>query len=297
VRDRIISGCQPQERVPIDDRLAVIGILDGLCNLSDIRLEALMCHIQEVGGQRMGYRFKMVPGARIRCEGVHRDINVAECRRHAFRAKPGNRDDDDDVRFWRHCVDTADIPKELELAARQAHEALDGVPLCDASKLITKARATSAEQPPAINSAPEAAPDPRKIIEFLELEARRVLPPTTSPLSVPVPQLAREHAREHKYDTTAILEGLEERDAVGRAKYGQSLHTHDGRDSGRDAWEEVLDLVQYLVKWKHEVGASLGYCRDNTIAYAVGEALALADRIAWLREVEKSNAKKAEGSQ
>ena len=45
-----------------------------------------------------------------------------------------------------------------------------------------------------------------------------------------------------------VLEDIAERDRMGRAKYGQPLSTHDGRDSLVDAYQEALDLVVYLRK-------------------------------------------------
>ena len=43
-----------------------------------------------------------------------------------------------------------------------------------------------------------------------------------------------------------IAQRLRDRDAVGRARYGTSLMTHNGRNAAIDAEEELLDLVQYL---------------------------------------------------
>lgn len=45
-----------------------------------------------------------------------------------------------------------------------------------------------------------------------------------------------------------FLRDLIARDAAGFKKYGQNLETHDGRDSLLDAYQEALDLVQYLRK-------------------------------------------------
>ena len=39
---------------------------------------------------------------------------------------------------------------------------------------------------------------------------------------------------------------IEERDAMGRAKYGVPLRVWDGRDAVADAMQEALDLVVYL---------------------------------------------------
>lgn len=43
---------------------------------------------------------------------------------------------------------------------------------------------------------------------------------------------------------------VETRTAFGMKKYGQMLMTEDGRDTGRDAVEEMGDLLQYAYKAK-----------------------------------------------
>ncbi len=46
----------------------------------------------------------------------------------------------------------------------------------------------------------------------------------------------------------SLADDVAERDRVGRERYGQPLHTHDGRDAARDCYEELLDAVQYAVR-------------------------------------------------
>jgi hypothetical protein len=48
---------------------------------------------------------------------------------------------------------------------------------------------------------------------------------------------------------------VEERDAFGRRKYGQSLHTFDERSPHLDALQELVDLMQYLHKAEMEHAA------------------------------------------
>jgi hypothetical protein len=43
-----------------------------------------------------------------------------------------------------------------------------------------------------------------------------------------------------------------ERDMVGLERYGTALRTHNGRDAGRDAWEEWYDLGKYLEQLRIE---------------------------------------------
>lgn len=43
-----------------------------------------------------------------------------------------------------------------------------------------------------------------------------------------------------------VIEDMEERDRVGRQKYGTPLQAFNGRDPLVDAYQEVLDLAVYL---------------------------------------------------
>ncbi len=43
-----------------------------------------------------------------------------------------------------------------------------------------------------------------------------------------------------------IIADLEERQEMGRDKYGTVLRTHNGRDALTDAYQEVLDLACYF---------------------------------------------------
>ncbi len=42
------------------------------------------------------------------------------------------------------------------------------------------------------------------------------------------------------------------RDRQGRITYGRGLQTWNGRDAGQDAWEELLDALQYLCQLQLE---------------------------------------------
>lgn len=46
--------------------------------------------------------------------------------------------------------------------------------------------------------------------------------------------------------TPYVIADLQERTRRGIRKYGRPLQTHNGRDALWDAYEEALDLVQYL---------------------------------------------------
>jgi len=45
-----------------------------------------------------------------------------------------------------------------------------------------------------------------------------------------------------------VLADLKKRQEVGLERYGSTLQTFNGRDALRDAYEEALDLVQYLAQ-------------------------------------------------
>ena len=45
-----------------------------------------------------------------------------------------------------------------------------------------------------------------------------------------------------------LIDDIQGRDTVGRAKYGQPLMAFDGRRTLKDAYEEALDLAVYIRK-------------------------------------------------
>lgn len=54
--------------------------------------------------------------------------------------------------------------------------------------------------------------------------------------------------------TEALIEDLRERSEIGREKYGTYLETFNGRNALVDAYQEVLDLAQYLKQLLMEQG-------------------------------------------
>lgn len=46
--------------------------------------------------------------------------------------------------------------------------------------------------------------------------------------------------------TPLVIEDLRQRDEKGQAEYGESLRAQNGRNAAQDAYEEVLDLAQYM---------------------------------------------------
>jgi uncharacterized protein involved in exopolysaccharide biosynthesis len=55
-----------------------------------------------------------------------------------------------------------------------------------------------------------------------------------------------------------------ERDRVGVERYGTALRAHNGRDAGRDAWEEWYDLGKYLEQLRIEHADALAEIGDLT---------------------------------
>ena len=43
-----------------------------------------------------------------------------------------------------------------------------------------------------------------------------------------------------------VIEDMKERKKMGKKKYGVPLRAHNGRNALQDAYEEALDLCQYL---------------------------------------------------
>lgn len=57
-----------------------------------------------------------------------------------------------------------------------------------------------------------------------------------------------DEARAKAEEADEALDYMRERIEAGRAKYGQYLHTHDGRDAQLDLREEIADAIQYAVR-------------------------------------------------
>jgi hypothetical protein len=75
--------------------------------------------------------------------------------------------------------------------------------------------------------------------------------------------------RECVQDT--LIQLIQERRDLGVQRYGSALMTHNGRDAGRDALEEALDLTVYLMQARMEAADAkteleqLRAARDRTI--------------------------------
>lgn len=53
-------------------------------------------------------------------------------------------------------------------------------------------------------------------------------------------------AREGRPIWELVVEDMQERDRIGRERYGTPLQAHNGRDALVDAYQEALDLAVYL---------------------------------------------------
>lgn len=51
-----------------------------------------------------------------------------------------------------------------------------------------------------------------------------------------------------------VRRDLEERERIGKERYGTALYPHNGRCALRDAYEEALDLACYLRQALEESG-------------------------------------------
>lgn len=75
--------------------------------------------------------------------------------------------------------------------------------------------------------------------------------------------------------TEAVIADLRQREQKGIVTYGRSLETFNGRNALRDAYEECLDLAQYL---KQKMMENDDMARELALLRPVGAAmLALGD--------------------
>lgn len=64
-----------------------------------------------------------------------------------------------------------------------------------------------------------------------------------TPKAIEMIEMVRSH-----FDAVHIAALIQERDEFGRAKYGQSLMTCDGRDTAKEIEDELADAIQYTAK-------------------------------------------------
>lgn len=66
-----------------------------------------------------------------------------------------------------------------------------------------------------------------------------------------------------------LLDLVNQREAYGIAKYGQTLHTDDNRDTPTEVVNEVLDMLAYLTKWSMQEPDNLRVKLFHTKALAL----------------------------
>jgi len=78
--------------------------------------------------------------------------------------------------------------------------------------------------------------------------------------------------------TDLVIKDLQARAKVGTEKYGESLKTFNGRDALVDAYQEALDLAQYLkqeIEERRVLNAKLegyeNYCKTHNIKIILEE--------------------------
>lgn len=69
------------------------------------------------------------------------------------------------------------------------------------------------------------------------------------------------------YHRERLLDLVNQREAYGIAKYGQTLMTDDSRDTPTEIVNEMLDMLAYLTKW------SMQNPDDYAISYALLKAI------------------------
>jgi hypothetical protein len=80
---------------------------------------------------------------------------------------------------------------------------------------------------------------------------------------------------------SVLLDLVNEREAYGVAKYGQTLMSDDGRDTPTEIVNELLDALAYLTKW------SMQRPDDHILKYTLLRAMHLTvDIVEMIGEVE-----------
>jgi hypothetical protein len=69
------------------------------------------------------------------------------------------------------------------------------------------------------------------------------------------------------YYSERLLDLVNQREAYGIAKYGQTLMSDDGRDTPTEIVNEMLDMLAYLTKW------SMQNPDNYAISYALHKAI------------------------
>lgn len=97
--------------------------------------------------------------------------------------------------------------------------------------------------------------------------------PPPQPKGVVVSNALIAHLQQHHHHHQELCDLIRQRDAFGRAKYGQPLMSQDGRNGVEDARQEAGDLLQYAFK-VHLAGDKEGLKELRELTKAVAEIVA-----------------------
>lgn len=97
--------------------------------------------------------------------------------------------------------------------------------------------------------------------------------PPPQPKGVVVPDALIAYLQLTFVTSQELCDLIRQRDAFGRAKYGQPLMSQDGRNGVEDARQEAGDLLQYAFK-VHLAGDKEGIKQLRELTQAVAEIVA-----------------------
>ena len=75
-----------------------------------------------------------------------------------------------------------------------------------------------------------------------------------------------------------VIEDMRERDLVGENRYGMRLQKFNGRDSAKDAYQEILDFTVYARHWIEERKEMVNCLKDVLNSNAPME---MSDELYW----------------
>lgn len=90
-------------------------------------------------------------------------------------------------------------------------------------------------------------------------------------------------ARLNSYEQILLEPELRQRAAEGLRHYGVPLMTHNGRDALRDALDELLDALKYILQYEKETGDIDVFMSFDAIKYStcrLAEKIMLRDELA-----------------
>lgn len=87
------------------------------------------------------------------------------------------------------------------------------------------------------------------LLDLARMRGSSVPEPPPKPSGIIVPDSLIGYLKQkYSHESVPLVELIKQRDAFGRAKYGQPLMSQDGRNGVEDARQEAGDLLQYAYK-------------------------------------------------